>query len=274
VTANPQNDYRQKFVGGIGPDSDLQVHDLAVGGSLSVSGDTILNGNIGIGATDPSNGRLTIKGIVEPQQGLLTFFSKSADVEYNGGSDGLFVFRDTGGKTAFIGGNVGIGTADPKFILEVAGDAAKPGGGQWTVSSDLNLKQNVKSLQGALSTLLQLRGVSFEWKEPEKQGNLTGAQMGMVAQEVEKIIPAWVGTNPDGTKNLTIRGFEALVVEAVRELNSKVDQLLQRMEIMEQKLGITTPSIPAVTEEASASETENKDESTTTSKSTRKKSKK
>jgi hypothetical protein len=46
----------------------------------------------------------------------------------------------------------------------------------------------------------------------------------MIAQEVEKVFPSWVDTGTDGYKRLTFRGFEAVAVEAVRELdtNSKV----------------------------------------------------
>ncbi len=91
--------------------------------------------------------------------------------------------------------------------------------------SDVSLKKNVKTLGGSLERLLKLRGVSFEWKEPEKQGNLTGTQIGMVAQEVEKVFPEWVEQSPDNLKILSIRGFEALVVEALRELNDRVAAL-------------------------------------------------
>jgi hypothetical protein len=122
--------------------------------------------------------------------------------------------------------------------LLVKGNAAKPGGGVWAVFSDIKLKKNVELLTGSLSKLLQLRGVTYEWKNPEQQGNLTGTQIGMVAQEVEKVFPEWVGSEADGTKYISIRGFEALTVEALRELNSKIESLLQRMDTLEQRIGI------------------------------------
>jgi hypothetical protein len=67
--------------------------------------------------------------------------------------------------------------------------------------------------------------VSFEWKNPEEQGNLTGTQIGLVAQEVEEVFPEWISTDPNGYKNLTIRGFEALAVEAIRELQERIKNL-------------------------------------------------
>jgi len=83
--------------------------------------DIYADGNVGIGTTNLS-GRLTINGIVQSQQGVLTFFSQDADIEYDGGSDGLFIFKDTGGKTAFMGGDIGIGRTNPTAKLHVEGD--------------------------------------------------------------------------------------------------------------------------------------------------------
>jgi hypothetical protein len=114
--------------------------------------------------------------------------------------------------------------------LLVTGTARKPGGGSWTNLSDERLKKNIEPLANVLNKLLQLRGVRFEWSEPEKMGNLTGLQMGLVAQEVEKVFPEWVSTDPEGYKELTIRGFEALTVEALRELKAEIESLRQKME--------------------------------------------
>ena len=69
-------------------------------------------------------------------------------------------------------------------MLEVNGTAAKPGGGSWTSSSDIRLKKNVKTIEDALDRILALRGVEFEWDEPERARLLPGPQMGMIAQEV------------------------------------------------------------------------------------------
>lgn len=103
------------------------------------------------------------------------------------------------------------------------GSACKPGGGSWTSCSDLRLKKNVRSLDGALDKLLALRGVTFEFKDPESINELTGIRTGMIAQEVEKVFPDWIHEESDGYKRLTFRGFEALAVEALRELRAEKD---------------------------------------------------
>jgi hypothetical protein len=117
--------------------------------------------------------------------------------------------------------------------LVVTGTARKPGGGAWADLSDRQLKTNIQQLKGALDTVLRLRGVSFEWLEPAKHGNLTGPQIGMIAQEVETVLPDWVSTTPEGYKLLAIRGFEALTIEAFRALQAQHDALVARVKQLE-----------------------------------------
>ena len=102
-----------------------------------------------------------------------------------------------GNKSAGIGRRVSVwDRLEVNGALAVSGNAFKPGGGSWAVSSDRSLKENIRPMEGVLDKLLRLRGVNFEWKEPEQQGNLTGTQMGLVAQEVEEVFPEWVGSRP------------------------------------------------------------------------------
>ena len=120
--------------------------------------------------------------------------------------------------------------------LVVTGTARKPGGGPWADLSDRRLKTNIQQLEEALETLLRLRGVCFEWLEPAKQGNLTGPQIGMIAQEVETVLPDWVSTTPEGYKLLAIRGFEALTVEAFRELQAEHTVLQAQHDALEARV--------------------------------------
>jgi hypothetical protein len=135
------------------------------------------------------------------------------------GTDGtldsaLEVFYYNTGATMRIGGN-----------LLVEGTASKPGGGSWTDSSDIRLKKNVQPISNALDKMLELNGVTYQWKEPQQHSNMNGTYMGMIANEVEKVFPEWVGTHKNGYKNLGFIGFEALTVESIRQLNETYNQL-------------------------------------------------
>jgi hypothetical protein len=130
--------------------------------------------------------------------------------------------------------NLGIDSGGAKELMSLHGDgnlylpfgqAFKPGGGGWAHYSDAKLKKKIKSFEGALDKLTQLNGVNFEWKEASVMGSQEGVQTGFVAQEVEKIFPDWVITDRNGIKCISFKGFEALVVEALKELNSKINKI-------------------------------------------------
>ena len=86
---------------------------------------------------------------------------------------------------------------------------------------DARLKRDIRPLEGTLDRLLALRGVSFEYIDPAAIHELPGTRIGMVAQDVEQVFPDWVSEGPDGYRRLTYRGFEALAVEALRDLREE-----------------------------------------------------
>jgi hypothetical protein len=103
-------------------------------------------------------------------------------------------------------------------------------------SSDLRLKKNVQPMKDALSLLLQLKGVTYEWKNPEEKGeNTIGIQQGFIAQDVEKVFPQWVGEDNRGLKTLLIRTpqIAALEVESIRTLKAENDELRDRVKALE-----------------------------------------
>lgn len=112
---------------------------------------------------------------------------------------------------------------DARFIFKTDGNAFKPGGGSWTAISDRRLKHDIMPLEGSLDRLLGLRGVTFAYNDPKRAGACEGTMMGFIAQDVEPIFPRWVSTDAEGYKAITITGFEALTVEALRELRAEKD---------------------------------------------------
>lgn len=95
--------------------------------------------------------------------------------------------------------------------------------GSWAVFSDARLKDDVRPLDGSLDRLLALEGVTFRYRDSDQVMGATGVRTGFIAQQVETVFPEWVGENEEGVKYVSPSGFEALTVEALRELSDRQD---------------------------------------------------
>jgi hypothetical protein len=70
---------------------------------------------------------------------------------------------------------------------------------------------------------MELRGVTFRYTDPDEAGRPAGIHNGLIAQEVQQAFPQWVGTDSDGNLTVGSQGFEAIVVEALRDLRTEKD---------------------------------------------------
>ena len=96
-------------------------------------------------------------------------------------------------------GNVGIGTASPDSLLTVNGSADKPGGGSWGTFSDGRLKNLNGSYNSGLSQVLKLNPVRYRYKSDNAMGiRDTDEHIGVVAQDVQRVIPEAVTQNSKG----------------------------------------------------------------------------
>src|SRR3989338_4068770 len=99
-------------------------------------------------------------------------------------------------------------------------------------ASDARLKTNIQDYQYGLNEILQLRPVNFNWNQKavsELSYNPNLTNTGLIAQEVEQIIPEWVETKEDGYKKIPGSGdLDLVLVNAVKELNSKISALEQQ----------------------------------------------
>jgi len=138
----------------------------------------------------------------------------------NNGS-GPAVFGQANG-TGYAGSFVG--SVNVSFAESYYYDGSTCVGG--LCSSDQRLKKNIAPLTGAMDQLLQLKGVTFEWKNPEERGHGAGTRTGFIAQEVEKVFPGWVEEDSKGMKGIVLPPMQvaALEVEALRELKDRADK--------------------------------------------------
>ena len=97
---------------------------------------------------------------------------------------------------------VGINSDAPTSALYVDGDIVATG--SITEISDLRLKSNVVEIDDALEILSQIRGVQFEWRRDAEEfaGLPEGTRVGLIAQEIEKVLPEAVVSPEDGYKSV------------------------------------------------------------------------
>jgi hypothetical protein len=101
--------------------------------------------------------------------------------------------------------------------------------------SDKRLKKNIMPLSGALNKVLTLKGVSFEWRQDEFQEmNFdTKRHIGLIAQEVEDIIPEVVDTTQEGYKSIQYANLIAILIEAIKEQQIQIKELKIRLSTIE-----------------------------------------
>ena len=199
-------------------------YQLYVAGAASVFQGPVGVGNVHPGYTLHVNGNVGVSSTIYTAAGLhsngLCGFGYAPQAGYwiRAGACNLDSVT-TGGLTT--GGGVTIGTD-----LVVGNWAGKPGGGLWADSSSRTMKTAIATIDGALALLLEQQGRQYEWTDPHHRAVLPGVRYGLVLEEVT--IPQWVMQRPGEQPLLSVQGFEALTIEALREL-------VQRLERLEQK---------------------------------------
>ncbi len=117
-----------------------------------------------------------------------------------------------------------------RLRIDAAGTTFVQGGAVGNLS-DARLKKNIGPIARPLDQLLALQGHVYEYIDPAKAMNAAGPRMGFVAQEVQTVLPNWVQpTGNEGYLAVTPIGFEALTVEAMRDLKAESDIRMEALE--------------------------------------------
>ena len=89
--------------------------------------------------------------------------------------------------------------------------------------SDATKKENVKTIESATEKTLALRGVTFDWIDTKK------GSLGVIAQEVEQIVPDVVSTSSSGEKSVNYGSLVGLLIETIKEQNARIQALEARL---------------------------------------------
>jgi len=116
-----------------------------------------------------------------------------------------------------IDGSLGINDLSPSYKLDVKGTIRATG--DIIAYSDARVKENIKTIDNALNKIDKLRGVEF---------NKIGEDIksiGVIAQEIEKVIPEVVREDDKGMKSVAYGNISGLLIEAIKELKAEIDLL-------------------------------------------------
>ena len=104
-------------------------------------------------------------------------------------------------------------------------------------SSDKRFKKNIEPLQDALSNVLKLQGVSYDWKVEEFPDRMFGSrtEIGVIAQDIEKIYPELVSTDKDGYKSVQYSHLVPVLVEAIKEQQALILEMKESQQILENR---------------------------------------
>jgi hypothetical protein len=207
------------------------------------------SGNVGIGTTSPNdklnvvtsavNGGVTISGSTDPQYYLSSSgsntarfkISDSSSMVQTGSWSNIAVgFYTNGSERMRISsaGGLSVGTtADPG-----AGAFYATGNITAYYTSDKRYKNNVTKISNALEKVNLINGVEFDWSDEyiaahggEDSYFMRRHDVGVIAQEIEAVLPEVVATREDGYKAVKYDRIVALLIEAVKDLSNEVNEL-------------------------------------------------
>lgn len=214
-----------------------------------------VTGQVGIGTVSGTGSSADNAG------GALRVYSGTASTGSSWSGRGIFggpsyavVAGELSGMAVIGGHNAALSAWSPLYVLSglvVAGgvtDQTLAGTGNRAVysdsngtltnsSSDARLKKDIVSLSTAtaLGQTLLLRPVTFHWDTSRKRAESLGSQqeIGLIAQEVEGIVPQVVGENADGYKSLDYAKLVPILIGAVQAQQGIIDGLKARIEALE-----------------------------------------
>ena len=96
-------------------------------------------------------------------------------------------------------------------------------------SSDERLKENVVTISGSLDILKQINGYYFDWVPMEGIHENEGRDIGVIAQEIEAVLPEIVTTRDNGYKAVKYEKMIALLIECVKEQQKQIDEIKNKL---------------------------------------------
>lgn len=203
-------------------------------GGYSNGGSNILNGpNL---AYIYAHGRDFKIGNGSPNRNLIFFTNPSGATLGTNTANGLERMRIS------QNGNVGIGTNNPSYLLQLStNSAAKPGSTAWTIASDKRLKKDIRPFSDGLQVLTKINPVSFQYNGMGGMPNDAQNYVGIIAQEMQLIAPYTIGSYNDAETNIDYLNYDSnavtyILINSVKEQQAQIEALKKELELQNQRL--------------------------------------
>lgn len=212
-----------------------QIADSSIGAEKLT--DTTGSGNVVLddGAEISNITFTTNQWITSSDAGQRILFTNGSSTVYNSPTDHRWRYDDGNTDTMVYNGNLGIGTITPTERLEVAGNARVSGGnlfvdgnitasGDVTAQSDARLKKEFRVLDNAIKRIESITGYTYSFLDDHSSKR----HVGVIAQDVEAVLPEAVvrldESNPESVLSVAYGNMVALLIEGIKELNTKHDR--------------------------------------------------
>ena len=147
-------------------------------------------------------------------------------------ADKNFTIKGTDGSTAITALDIDMAAAgNAQFNANISGSQIEASGDVIAFgSSDKRLKDNITPIENPLEKMDKIGGYTFDWNE--KQDTYKGHDVGVIAQEIEEILPEVVTTRGTGYKAVKYEKIVPLLIESIKELQKKVQQIEQNCDCL------------------------------------------
>ena len=188
------------------------VENFYVDGGITLGGVTRTTWPSGGSGYDGTSANVQSANYLRFNDDIPLIFGTSSDVDFYANNTAMYTDLNSGHDWFIREGTV------VRFTFDT-GTGDFTAGGNVTTNSDERLKINVNTLEDALDKVKALRGVSYNKIDNERD------EIGLIAQEVESILPEVVRDNADGFKSVSYGNITALLVEAIKEQQRQIDEL-------------------------------------------------
>jgi len=180
--------------------------------------------DLALGGT-PTATNMTITSSLTADAVISSTSVKTPLIEYTDGDDAMTIAD--GGAVTFAK-SIGVGTT----ASATTGEIRATNNITAYYSSDIALKENLNPIENSIEKIQAISGYNFDWKDEvvkERGGEddyfVRKSDVGVVAQEIEAILPEACATRPDGTKAVRYEQLVPLLIEGIKELKAEIEEL-------------------------------------------------